>query len=392
MSGYVGVYLCRKNLAVAMPLLQDTLGATKEQVGRIASIGALTYTMGKLLSGPLVDRLGGRPSFLASLFLVALFAALGSLSPGLTALAVFYGLNRLMGSASWGSMIKLVPTWFGRERVATLVGVMSLSWVVGSLTATLLARQIVKATGSWRSVMGLPAFVLLAVALCCVPLVRPGPLEKLAREGARRSVRYNLFALLRQRRFLIGLGLSFTLTLVREAFDTWSVDFLTSVQQGTHSVTTAALQSIGFDIAGGASIVFSGMAYDRIAQRNRHLLFFCMLALLSALLLVLPTMGRASALSASALVGLVGLLVYGPFSILGSVLVVETGGTEQAATAAGLMDGIGYFGGILTGSCLGWLLDRGGYSLGFSVLAATTALAALLTLGLRQSRTPLDGG
>ena len=53
--GYVGVYLCRKNLAVAMPMLQQSFGATKGQVGIVASVGTLAYAAGKVIIGPFVD-------------------------------------------------------------------------------------------------------------------------------------------------------------------------------------------------------------------------------------------------------------------------------------------------------------------------------------------------
>src|SRR5512132_477128 len=82
--GYIGVYLCRKNLAVAMPMLQQSFGATKEQVGIIASLGTLAYAAGKVINGPFVDRVGGRRGFLVSLAAVALFGAAGAFAPGLS--------------------------------------------------------------------------------------------------------------------------------------------------------------------------------------------------------------------------------------------------------------------------------------------------------------------
>ena len=78
-----------------------------------------------------------------------------------------------------------------------------------------------------------------------------------------------------------------------------------------------------------------------------------------------------------------GLLVYGPYSLLSGVLAVQSGGPRLAATAAGLSDAVGYVAGVLAGTTLGWLLDRGGYALGFGVLAVVTMAAALLALLLR---------
>jgi hypothetical protein len=52
-----------------------------------------------------------------------------------------------------------------------------------------------------------------------------------------------------------------------------------------------------------------------------------------------------------------------------------------------VIDGVGYLGAIFAGYGLGKLLDLGGYGLGLRVLAVITAVAMLLSLGLRGSKT-----
>ena len=173
--GYVGIYLCRKNLSVAMPMLQEHFHATKAEVGGVASLGTLAYAAGKVINGPLVDAVGGRRGFLISIGLVALFGAAGAFAPGLSLLALAYGLNRFAGAAGWGGMLKLVPSWFPLSRAGTVVGVLSLSYVLGGVLATLLARQIVSYGGSWRAVMGAPSAVTIVIAIICVIFVKQGP-------------------------------------------------------------------------------------------------------------------------------------------------------------------------------------------------------------------------
>ena len=111
------------------------------------------------------------------------------------------------------------------------------------------------------------------------------------------------------------------------------------------------------------------------------------LALLAGVIGVLPRTA-GSPLAGAALIGAVGLLVYGPYSLLSGVLAVESGGARLAATAAGVIDGVGYLAAILSGAALGRVLDVGGYALGFRILSALTAVSALLALALRSS--PLD--
>jgi sugar phosphate permease len=386
--GYVGVYLCRKNLSVAVPLLQDAFGATKQEVGQIASVGTLAYAIGKIVNGPIVDRLGGRTGFLVALCSVALFGAAGALAPGLAVLALLYGLNRFAGSAAWGAMLKLVPTWFGTARAATVIGVLSLSYVAGGVAATLLARQILQGGGGWRSVMGAPSVLVLLIAVLVATAVRSGPLHPPPPRTAAPSAlarRLAFLELFRRPQFLVVCALSFTITLMRESFNNWSVDFLTSIQGGTKSVATAALQSVGFDLAGAVAIFVTGVAYDRVPPERRRWFLAGNLALLAAVLAALPRAVLASPNAGPALVGLVGLLVYGPFSLLSGVMALESGGARLAASAAGITDGVGYLAGVLAGGMLGKLLDVGGYSLGFGCLAGLTLISALVALGVRPA-------
>jgi sugar phosphate permease len=396
--GYIGIYLCRKNLSVAVPMLQTAFGANKAQVGVIASYSTVAYACGKLVNGALIDRIGGRIGFLTALAAVALFGAAGAFAPGLGALTLFYSLNRFAGSAGWGSMVKLMPTWFRPARMGTVIGVLSLSYVFGGAAAALLAKQVVHMGGSWRAVMGVPSAVLLVVLIYCAFVVRRGPLvaepaqappdrgpETGGPAETEETVRRwaAVFDLFRRPQFLLVCALSFTLTLMRESFNNWGVDFLTSVQGGTKSVELAALQSTGFDLAGAISILAMGVVYDRVRPGARRWLIGGLLALLAAVVAALPGVGRAHPLAGAWLIGAVGLLVYGPYSLLGGVMAVESGGPRLAATAAGIIDSCGYVAGILAGSALGKILDLGGYSTGFRCLAVLTAFSAVLSLGLR---------
>ncbi len=113
--GYVGVYLGRKNVAVAIPLLREDFHLTREEAGRIAGAGTLAYALGKMILCPLVDRWCGRSGFLAALIGVAVFSLCGALAPSLGALTLIYAFNRFCGAAAWASMVKQTPPWFGEK-------------------------------------------------------------------------------------------------------------------------------------------------------------------------------------------------------------------------------------------------------------------------------------
>lgn len=394
--GYVGVYLCRKNLSVAVPLLQESFSASKEQVGIIASVGTMAYAAGKLLNGGLVDRIGARRGYLIALASVALFGAAGAFAPSIAMLAVFYGFNRYSGAAAWPAMIKFIPTWFGLSKTASVIGVLSLSYVLGGVAAVLVARQIVEFGGGWSAVMGWPSLMLVVLLVGAMLLVRTGPVDvdepfsvgsgasdsteppKPARRGG------HYLRLLRSTQFRLACGISFTVTLVREAFNVWSVDFLHSVQaEGEKDVAAAALHSVAFDLAGAVAILGIGVLYDRVTPSRRRWILCIDLVGLALVLALMPAVAGGGPWAGVVLIAAVGLLVYGPFSLLSGVIAIESGGAKSAATAAGIIDGVGYIAGILAGVTLGRLLDIGGYTLGFNALAGVTLASAVLTFWMR---------
>jgi len=389
---YVGVYLCRKNLSVAVPVLQKTWGLTKSQVGVIESVGTATYAFGKFFWGPVTDRIGGRASLLGSMLLVALFGAAGALAPSLLVLTLLYSLNRLFGSASWGAMVKLVPEWFAPKTLAFACGLLSLSYVFGGALASSFAGLVARLTReSLPAILALPSLVLIVLALACgwvlLRAARPAAAPDPAAQNPRFQFR-QVFELFWDKGFLAVLALSFTLTLLRETFNFWTVDFLRTEGGARVSVSEAAFLSTRFDLCGVAGIVLMGWIYGRLGVAARRGLLAALLTLLAALLALLPRFFHLGPGAMAVGVGAVGFLVYGPYSLLSGVLAVEVRGREYTATVAGLVDGVGYIAGFLSGVCFGKLLMLGGYRLGFQVMAALTLVSALTCFMLYSKRPP----
>ncbi len=261
-AGYVGVYLCRKNLSVAIPLLQSQLKLDPGQVGWITTIATLAYAMGKLSLGLVVDKIGGRRGFLAALVAVALIGALSALAPGLVFLTIVYSVSRFFGAAGWPAMMKLVPTWYGPKRTGTVVAVLSLAYVLGGILATLLAGEVVHLGFGWRAVMAFPSLVVVVIAVSCALVVRAGPLVPPALEKTEK-VAGATWLLLRTPRFLIVCGLSFALTLMRETFNVWSVDYLNKLGARSPKLRSSRRPSTSPAAGASSSWGWSGIACRR---------------------------------------------------------------------------------------------------------------------------------
>jgi sugar phosphate permease len=383
---YIGVYLCRKNFSVAVPLIQPAFGVDKAQTGLVISYSAAAYAMGKFIFGPIIDKFGGRICLLAVLVGVAVFGALGSVATSLPMLICFYTANRFCGSAGWGSIIKLTPRWFPQRHMAVAVAFLSLSFVFGGALALVFAGHLAAWSGNnWRAVMGLPSIVLFVIFLFCWRVI---PDDRAVSAEERKAGGGFNFAYVKQLlkipQLWLVLAIAFSFYLMRETFNDWTVDFLKTSGGANMTVNAAALLSTPFDMAGALGIILLGWAFDHMSRLVRTVVLVGSLLILAALINYLPFFFHLGIWQVETAIGLIGFLSYGPYSLLAGVFAIEIGGKKGVSTVAGLVDSAGYLGTVFAGREFGKLLDRGGYPLGFHVLALATVVSAVLCLGLKS--------
>jgi sugar phosphate permease len=386
---YMGVYLCRKNLSVAIPMIQKAFGVNKAQTGDIISYSAAAYAIGKFLFGPIIDRFGGRLCLLCVMAGVAVFGGLGAFAGSIPMLALCYSANRFCGSAGWGAIVKQTPLWFPQRHWALAMAFLSLSFVFGGVVALVLAGKIAAWSGdNWRMVMGLPSLALLALLLIMWRILPSDRLAARASRSAAGSSGFNfayMVRLFKIPQLWVLCGMAFALYIMRETFNDWTVDFFKTEGGAAMSNQVAALLSTPFDAAGAAGIVLLGWMFDRLTGLRRTVVLFGTLALLALLVYCLPSLYRLGLWQVETTIGLIGFLSYGPYSLLAGVLAVEIGGRNGVGTVAGLVDSSGYLATVFAGHYFGRLLDYGGYLLGFHVLAFVTLTAAFLCLGLKSN-------
>jgi sugar phosphate permease len=253
----------------------------------------------------------------------------------------------------------------------------------------LLAGEIAAwSSDNWRVVMGAPSAVLLGIIVVnWLILPKKSPADPSCPEGKRGGfVRDQIMVLLKIRQFWIVCALSFALTLMRETFNTWTVDFFRSQVGPEMPNRMAAFMATPFDALGAVGIVTLGWVFGRIGQIFRNRLLFGILLVLTLLLYFLPSFFKQGLWLPTVAVALIGFLGYGPYSLLAGVLSVEIRGKEHVATVAGIVDGVGYVASILAGQPFGHIVDMGGYQLGFKCLAVLTLVSAVLCLFLYPKR------
>jgi sugar phosphate permease len=239
--------------------------------------------------------------------------------------------------------------------------------------------------------MGGPALVLMLILIVCAGVL---PRSESKPESALRggiTLGGFAFARIRElaglRQFWVLCALSFTLTLLRETFSTWAVDFFATIGGEALSLPIAAFLSTPFDVLGAVGILLLGWGFGRLSRNGRRRLLVMVLVNLAGAVFLLPSLTRWNLYAGAGLLGIIGFLAYGPYSLLAGILAVEIKGPAYVATVAGMVDGVGYLGSILAGQQFGHVLDIGGYNLGFSCLAGLALLAAALSLALYPKAT-----
>jgi sugar phosphate permease len=395
--GYGGYYFCRSDYSVALPLIlaEQVLKGTPANVaqinlGSIASWGVLAYAIGKFPSGALADRFGGRRNFLGGMFGSILFTLLFMLGGGFPIFTLAWFGNRVVQSLGWAGLVKVTSRWFSYTTYGSVMAVLSLSYLFGDAISRAIMSWLLAHGFGWRGVFaagaGLLSLILLGNLLFLretpgsyhLPAPEENPLNLFSHVNTEQPGTAAIFrTLLSSYAFWLICGLSLGTTLLRETFNLWIPTYFTQMAGMTGA--QAASGSALFPLFGGMSVLLAGFLSDYLGPegRSRILLIGVCLTVLALLGLAAVSM-HAPRFLPLALVSAVAFCLLGPYSYLAGAMSLDFGGKEGSATASGLIDGIGYLGGILSGNSMAHLAVTYGWQTMFLVLAAVAGLTSVV--------------
>jgi sugar phosphate permease len=396
-GGYASLYFCRADLSVATPLLIEELGqhGVKHadaviRMGSIASLGVLAYALGKLFLGGLGDYWGGRISFLIGLVGAVLFTLVFASGLSLPLFSMAWIGNRLTQSLSWAGLIKVSSKWFDFSSYGMIIGILSISYLVGDAAARQWMGMLIEHGYGWRTLFYFAAAVVGLFLVASYLFLResrldagfteakPNPLNLFAGSESRpQSLASLLLPLFRSRAFLLVCLLSLGCTIIRESFNFWNPVYLRDYLG--YSVSDAARTSAVFPAVGAVSVLATGWLSDRLGVNGRALIMFVGLLATAATLLVLTTIRSSSTgpLLPLIAIGTVAFCLLGPYSYLGGAIALDFGGKQGGAVSSGMIDGIGYLGAVVAGDSIARVSVYFGWQGVFVALAIVSFLSAL---------------
>jgi len=156
-------YIDRQVFAILAPQLQTEIGWSEVEYGYIVTAFQLTYAIGLLLVGKLIDFLGTKKGFILSIIVWSLAA----MAHALARTPIGFGMARLalgLGeSGNFPAAIKTISEWFPRKERALATGIFNSGSNIGAIVAPLLV-PIIALNFGWQAafiITGLLGFIWL---------------------------------------------------------------------------------------------------------------------------------------------------------------------------------------------------------------------------------------
>jgi len=386
---YACYYFCRKNFSVVMPMMARTSHYDNFDLAHAIFLFSLAYAAGQFIAGALGDRFGGRLVGTSGGILSAVCTAVMAFTPSYRAILLLQIGNGLGQGCGWSACLKVLGAWFGRKERGTVMAWWGTSYVLGGFLATVFATfaatqaYALPAMG-WRRGFLFPAVVLAAGAVWFAIRTRDDPpaaslpaLEDTAAREAADGDDWWLAA--RTPEVWILAGMYFFLKITRYSLLFWMPLYL--VQRMQYSESQAGYTSSLFELVGFSGALIAGYVSDRLLNGRRYPVGATMLFGLAAALLMHPVFARLGPVAMGCSISLLGILVYGPDLLMSGPASIDAVSPRHAARAAGIVNGVGSLGQLISAYVVAVIVTRFGWDQLFTFfLLCAVAAGGLLTL------------
>ncbi|MBA4409390.1 MAG: MFS transporter [Bacteroidota bacterium] len=388
---YFGMYFCRKNFSVVMPIMSRDLHTSKEEFAFVITIYSITYMLGQFLNGYLSDRKGPRLIVGIGLLISVISNLLMGWMGTIGSFVFLMGLNGFGQSSGWSGLIKNLTPWFRKKERGVMMSFWTTSYVIGGMAATAfatywLSNQNILSELSWRRVFLAPAILLLVISLVYIAFIRNNPVDvgmepferdTNTKKGKRKEKEAQL-AVLKNGAVWIAAAMYFFVKFTRYAFLFWLPLYLSEALK--YSDERAGYTSIAYEAFGFLGILAAGFASDYLYKTRRFPISSIMLFGLAFVLFLQPHLSPLGIVPTIFSIGLIGFFTYGPDSLMSGAAAMDMGKNHGAALAAGLINGVGSAGQLLSPFAVAFVSDQYGWDALFRLFVIVALIAALLLI------------
>ena len=362
-GAYAVLNICRTTVVISSPAMLDDpeLGLNKTMWGAILGWGTAGTLVGKLTTGVMADRFGGRKVFLISIGFCMLATGIFGMMSKVFFFSIAFFIAMLAKSAGWPSMANLIRSWYPNFWRGRVWGILSSSSMSSSLFTSLAMGSLLLVV-SWRWVIAssLPIagiFTLLLffylkqsptdVGLKAMPSVdedanNDNPQKAHHLDNA--TLGKALISFIKSSRFwLICLStMSLTILMAFQSFLPLYLKEMFNLSPGK-----AGIASSVFPLGSMFSVVIGGFIFDQLTKKRRIFVLGGMMTLATGCIVILLSLPESNIQEASLLwialsaVMVFGLMIAPCYLIPMSVFSLDFGG-KHCGVLVGIIDAAGY--------------------------------------------------
>ena len=362
-GAYAVLNICRTTVVISSPAMLDDpeLELNKTMWGSILGWGTAGTLVGKLTTGILADRFGGRKVFLISIGFCMLATGIFGMMSKVFFFSIAFFIAMLAKSAGWPSMANLIRSWYPKFWRGRIWGILSSSSMSSSLFTSLVMGSLLLVI-SWRWVIAssLPIagiFVILLffylkqsptdVGLEAMPSVEGDDNENnpnATHHLDNASLGKALISFLKSSRFWLICISIMSLTILM-AFQSFLPLYLKEVFN--LSPGKAGIASSVFPLGSMFSVVIGGFIFDKLTKKRRIFVLGGMMTLATGCIVILLSLPESNIQEASlpwialSAIMIFGLMIAPCYLIPMSVFSLDFGG-KHCGVLVGIIDAAGY--------------------------------------------------
>jgi OPA family glycerol-3-phosphate transporter-like MFS transporter len=391
--GYAFFYFVRNNLPVVSREMGQALCYSKDQIGNILAVTAISYGIGKLIMGTWSDRSNPRYFMPLGLLLTAAcnfaFAGVSNYHMHL----FLWALNGLVQSMAWAPCGRSLGHWYSLSERGTTFAFWNVAQNVGGGLIGLLAAYSTKLLG-WRSAFYVPGILAVICAVYLLFRLRDTPqsvglppIEEYRNDypaGGHGDTEKELSTrellvtyILKNRYMWLFAFANFFVYIARYSMLDWGPTYLKEVKHA--SLGQGGISTTALEFSAIPSTILIGWLSDKLGGRRGMISVFCMIPVLLSYLGIIY--GPENKLWISfGLFGVIGFFVY-PAVLLLAVSALDFSSKKAVGTAAGFIGLFGYVGRMTEGKGIGMLAERYGWNAAlYAVVIAVVMAIALLSM------------
>ncbi len=396
-------YADRATISIAGPDIAKDLGLSPIEMGYIFSAFAWSYVLAQIPGGWLLDNVGSRITYFASIFLWSVFTLLQGFVgfvTGATAFVLLILLRLLVGAAeapAFPGNSRITSAWFPTHERGLAASIFNSAQYFSTVAFAPLMGWMVHSYG-WQSIfffMGALGIVLAGIWLKTIyspkthPRINASELRYIEDGGAlvdldrftNKISSLNTLACIKEllsSRMLLGVYVGqYCINSLTYFFLTWFPVYL--VQERGMSILQAGFLASLPAIAGFLGGISGGWLSDRLTKKGYSLTFARKLPIVIGMLMSTSMIACSYVDTDTLVIAIMSLAYFGKgVGALGWAVVADTSPKEAGGLSGGLFNTFGNTAGIVTPIVIGYIVQTtGSFSGALAYVGAHAAIAIL---------------